>query len=172
MVGTNSMLRSDIEAKVFRIEKTNSSSWVKKHENWHIQKNDIALIKTSKPIEFIIKDGFFAVNSICLPEPDYEQIGLEVIVTGWGNINRNLSDIKIGRNLQKKSFSMVDKEECSKLFGKKSSYWNVSMICTIDKPSPIITGPSPVSLNKIIYREFQDVFPLMTLQIGGYNILN
>jgi hypothetical protein len=80
---------------------------------------------------------------------------LEVIVTGWGNIDRNLSDIKTGRNLQKKSFSTVDKEECSKLFRKKGSYWNISMICTVDKPSPIITGPSPVSLNKIIYQNFK-----------------
>jgi len=55
-----------------------------KHENYkgvHQLKYDIGVIKTAKPVEFVMKDKKFIVNSICLSKANSEQFG-EVIQSG------------------------------------------------------------------------------------------
>jgi len=43
---------------------------------------DIALIKTAKPIEFVMKDNKFILNGICLSKTNSEQFG-EAIISDW-----------------------------------------------------------------------------------------
>ena len=62
-----------------------SKRWIERHKGFNMQtiKDDIALVKTSKPIEFKIENDRFVVNSICLPQRDYEPKGWATI-SGWG----------------------------------------------------------------------------------------
>ncbi len=66
---------------------------------------DIRLIKTVKPIEFVMKNNKFIVNSICLPKADSEQFG-EAILSDWGYMGSNKTVNTNKEPLQKDTVSI------------------------------------------------------------------
>ncbi len=146
MDSSNGSIYSDVDAITFRPEMINGKMTAILHQNFQHSNfvfDDIALIKTAKPIEFIKKESAFQVNSICLPKPNSEQFG-EAILTGWGNIGPNFSNRKTHINLQKETYPLIDKQTCLKIWEQRideqysNSYSNETMICTIAKSSPDI----------------------------------
>ena len=60
------------------------------HNNTHRNPYDIALIQLSQSVDFTKNNGYYKVNSICLPQKNYTQEKEELAqVIGWGKIRKN-----------------------------------------------------------------------------------
>ena len=104
---------------------TTRKRWVEIHADFNITTiiNDIALVKTSKPIEFKIENDRFVVNSICLPQRDYEPKGWATL-SGWGLTDYNLYNIlSVPKQLQEFKCPIITNEECNRLI-KETRYYN------------------------------------------------
>jgi len=120
-MGSNSISINDTNAFAMKpqiIGKTNISIERQKFDRLTDLNYGIARNKTAKPIEFAMKNNAFIVNSICLPKPNSEPIGEEL--TGWGNIDQNVSKPKRTKSLQKDNYVLVDKKNMSSNIGMKN----------------------------------------------------
>jgi hypothetical protein len=100
---TNGIEKTGIEAIVLRPQTFGEEYTIRNHQKYRQEENkyleyDITRIKTAKPIEFVIKDNAFTVNSICLPKA--EHFG-ESIITGWASIKPNYTDSLTGQRPDK-----------------------------------------------------------------------
>ena len=96
------------------------------HEGWDENdgKNDIALIKTSRPIIFNER-----VNSICIPDTDLN-VTDNVMVAGWGmTSDRSLLAGFLPNRLKKLSIPIVDMEKCRQIYNFQSYQITDRMIC-------------------------------------------
>lgn len=96
------------------------------HEDWDESqgKNDIALIKTSRPIIFNER-----VNSICIPDTDLN-ITNNVVVAGWGmTSDRSLLRGFLPNKLKKLSIPIVDMNRCRKIYNFQSYEVTDRMLC-------------------------------------------
>jgi hypothetical protein len=109
---------------------------------------DIALIKTSKPIDFVVKDNKFLVNSICLSNIDSDPVG-EALLLGWGNIMlEEFQNINV-KKLQKDKYILADKKKCQQLLNNSThiDFVKEIMICTTGK-----VGKRPITVS-IIFKK-------------------
>ncbi|XP_054166674.1 trypsin-1-like [Oppia nitens] len=96
------------------------------HENWdeNVGKNDIALLRTSRPIIFSDR-----VNSICIPDSDLN-VTDNVLVTGWGmTSDRSLLANFLPNRLKKLEIPIVDMSRCRKIYNFQSYQITDNMLC-------------------------------------------
>jgi hypothetical protein len=117
MIGTNSLLYSDKDAIIIRPKLTGELKipWYQRQKDFNnfTLDLDLALLKTSKPIEFLMKNNSFIVNSICLPFAGSEPEGIANFI-GWGYTDlRNHSNPDL---LQEIVLPIITREECQRVF--------------------------------------------------------
>ena len=96
------------------------------HEGWDesTAADDIALIKTSRPILFNER-----VNSICIPDTDLN-ITDKVVVAGWGmTSDRSLLGGFLPNKLKKLSIPIVDMNRCRKIYNFQNYQITERMLC-------------------------------------------
>lgn len=103
-----------------------SISQIVVHEDWNESdgRNDIALIKTSRPIIFSDR-----VNSICIPDSDLD-VTDKVMVAGWGmTSDRSLLAGFLPNRLKKLSIPIVDMNKCREIYNFQTHQITDRMLC-------------------------------------------
>nr|WBW70041.1 venom protein [Lampona murina] len=98
--------------------------------------NDIALLKTAKPIDIAGSEGY--VNGICLPERDEDPTGSATVI-GWGLTNSNLhgEDDIYSDILKAAEVSLIDTDTCGEFYSEDefdiSLVKSETMICAAEE---------------------------------------
>jgi hypothetical protein len=145
MIGTNSLLYTDKDAIIIRPKLTGELKipWYQRQKDFNnfTLDFDLALLKTSKPIEFLMKNNSFIVNSICLPFAGSEPEGMANFI-GWGYTDlRNHSNPDL---LQEIVLPVITREECQRVFIQTAAgtldeelrYISENMCCAMGSIAP------------------------------------
>lgn len=98
------------------------------HEKWNRNKNanDIALLRTTRPIKYSIdsESGNYSINSICLPMANSEPKG-KATLAGWGKLGEK---IPASHFLQKVDLPKFSLNQCIENYRGQAEV-NYNMIC-------------------------------------------
>lgn len=89
--------------------------------NFYANDHDIALVTTSKPIEYkFTSDGYGSINRPCMPNPqDIYKEGESVIVSGWGVTRENAG--ALSNILRYVQVPLVQTLKCQETYGSRVS---------------------------------------------------
>ena len=87
------------------------------HEDWNRDEgfNDIALLKTQYPIDFILGEDQVKVNSVCLAE-NMDHYNGTAVLSGWGMTGRGLLRSRLPNQLQKIEIPIIESDIFKHLF--------------------------------------------------------
>lgn len=111
MAGTNNIF--DNTGDVYEIEKTIVHSGFE-DKSFH---DDIALLRTKKPINFRKSESNYKVNSVCLPPYKTDKVAYPpetAVVSGWGATKSGLEDTP--EKLLKVTVALINHDECLKTY--------------------------------------------------------
>nr|WBW70042.1 venom protein [Lampona murina] len=124
-VGLSEPSKYEILVGLHNQEETNTStvqrikiSRIVVHEDYDdLYENDIALLKTARPIDIAGSRGY--VNGICLPERDEDPTGSATVI-GWGLTNSNLhgEDDIYSDILKAAEVSLIDTDTCGEFYSE------------------------------------------------------
>ena len=111
MIATNSLLYSNVNTIIIKPAIIDDRQNIIVHPNYKfgVYEHDIALIKTSRPIEFLQNNRSFIVNSVCLPSPNSKPTD-KLLALGWGLTDRH-NKLSVPPLLQKVSLNLYNQEE-------------------------------------------------------------
>lgn len=100
------------------------------HEEWNRDEglNDIALLKTQYPIDFVSTESEVKVNSVCFVE-NMDDFNGTAVLSGWGLTGRGLLRSRLPNQLQKIEVPIIESEICKRLFAKGDIQLNDRHIC-------------------------------------------
>ncbi|XP_054158522.1 U21-ctenitoxin-Pn1a-like [Oppia nitens] len=194
MIGSNGLWFSATDSLIFKPEEDSHSMnrttkrWIKIHDNYRVvnntQVNDIALIKTDRPMEFRIENGQFMSNSVCLPEQSDKQPEGWARISGWG-FTRLWDPTSKPLCLQSIDSLIIDNNRCGQLF-RQTRYYSPfgdyyvrnnfdpgSQFCTIASLAPgaasewSYKGPAPADSGSPYVQYSDDRATLVGLLSGG-----
>lgn len=84
------------------------------HEDYNEETNanDLALLRTERPIEFVQDAKGYRVNSICLPPPTLQYHRKIATATGWGNVQ----ELDVPERLQKVDLFILYDWSCEEIY--------------------------------------------------------
>nr|WBW70049.1 venom protein [Lampona murina] len=171
------ILHDQREANAPSVQRIKISRIVVHKDYDNLYENDIALLKTAKPIDIAGSEGY--VNGICLPESNEDPTGNATLI-GWGFTDWEGSHSDI---LKEAEIPLIDIDTCNKHYpnrkNRNSLHINENMICAGTKnahaclgdtggPLLQIKGDVTTLIGVLATGEYCDIRPGVYTKVSAY----